>query len=412
MASHNRCGASSPARHLVRALLATSSSPLWDWCLGPDSEVVLSIFLEVPRFARLCYFTVGISCALMGVTREFKLHACWPYHTRVTVPVPLGPYKVVLTEQERRYSLVNAVTLEKKLLLIRRFRDSSEHCGNEKWWLHYDDQSMLTIASTMDECSSMVEVAVEREGASVYCYALSLSMRIPDEAVLVLYDCGRQVLRVIDVEKSYTTKKLVVLSCTTCRGCEGEIAACVLMKKSTGQRALFVHLVISTHSADLCEVLETTGTMTPIAHGIESVSQLSSSLFSTTRLGGGPIDIWDCNNLTLPLRVIERSPGFSGLAASPVFIFQKLNNKGATHVADDEDDGRVEVVSTSTGINVGVIHHHHGFIWYIVADADSPEGNRLSPEDFVTAKNSADFNMLMPLQLLLLQEWQQIDNAQ
>ncbi|KAH3723241.1 hypothetical protein Pelo_18057 [Pelomyxa schiedti] len=73
MASHNRCGASSPARRFV-SLPGLATAPLWDWCLGPDSEIALGVSILVGGHGVAHYVILGISTALMSITRvTFRL---------------------------------------------------------------------------------------------------------------------------------------------------------------------------------------------------------------------------------------------------------------------------------------------------------------------------------------------------
>ncbi|KAH3723401.1 hypothetical protein Pelo_17894 [Pelomyxa schiedti] len=344
MASHNRCGASSPARHLVRALPDLATSPLWDWCLGPDSEVVFGLLVSTPEFhSSHCYYTFGVSSTLMSVTRDIGSvggRSLWkgkqtaPSHLTLAV----DPGHLVVTQFTGygrtgwAFSLLDVVTQEHRLLLSERVTQSSPRVyANRKWFLRYQIEGSLVIVNLQQqqqpqhvEISDILRCDKVFRGEVITFLGISISNYVPDEAVL-LYNVGfaRDLfLLLVDVSNTHSTGNLSVLSLTkvlldrcpdTCYG----ISSCLLMKKANGAR-VFMCPFLGARSYTVFEVAERVGTVKLVSsNNIEGLSQLSTSLFCTLKADYHNIEIWDCNNIATcsdrdgqatPLRVISLSP--------------------------------------------------------------------------------------------------------
>ncbi|KAH3763928.1 hypothetical protein Pelo_4196 [Pelomyxa schiedti] len=348
MASHNRCGASSPARHFVRALPDLATSPLWDWCLGPDSEVVFGLLVSTPEFhSSHCYYTFGVSSTLMSVTRDIRSvggRSLWkgkqtaPSHLTLAV----DPGHLVVTQFTGygrtgwAFSLLDVVTQEHRLLLSERVTQSSPRVyANRKWFLRYQIEGSLGIVNLLPllqqqqqhkhvEVSDILQCNKVFRGEVITFWGISISNYVPDEAV-VLYSVGfaRDLfLLLVDVSKTHSTGNLSVLSLTkvllhscpdTCYG----ISSCLLMKKANGAR-VFICPFLGVRRYTVFEVAERVGTFKLVSsNNVEGLSQLSNSLFCTLKADYHNIEIWDCNNIVTcsdrdgeatPLRVISLSP--------------------------------------------------------------------------------------------------------
>ncbi|KAH3764645.1 hypothetical protein Pelo_3489 [Pelomyxa schiedti] len=288
----------------------------------------------------------------MGVTREIKLHNCWPWDKFPRGPIPISPSHVVLTESITadlvQNSLLNVMTQQRQLMLSgKRFGVTSAQSSNNKWWVRCDGDGTLAIASLIlimgntgggnagndIEKVKVVEISMEfPKVPELKCASVSFSMKTPNELVLVMHDSARtrNILAVVDVERTFTSNKLAILSIITCLAtARGSIAtSCVCMTKSTGQRSLFVKgHYLATGRATVYEVVgEPDGEMVPISNHVGGLSQLSSSLFCIAKSGGCVAEIWDCHNTSSPLKVIEAMPQSSLLAlvlAHPEVTFQK-----------------------------------------------------------------------------------------
>ncbi|KAH3767339.1 hypothetical protein Pelo_787 [Pelomyxa schiedti] len=369
MASHNRCGVSSPARHFV-SLPPLATAPLWDWCLH-DSEVVFAVSVALSRQVRLssclCYFTFGVSCALMGVTREFKLHNHWPWSPVVLgMPIPISPSLVIVpqeTEDTFDFSLVDVVTQQNQLLLTTSWRTGllSARSGNKKWWVHCEKPGKMTIVrlimgagcgiSTTSFDKVGIDISSIQEENLRWC-GVSFSIGIPDEAVLFVCQPDRKFncLVVIDVETTYRTKKLAVLSSTKCLQIQGDIEYFIFMKKSTGERSFFV--VEDLRGRTVHEVVETVGEISKISSQVQTLSQLSSSLFCITKIDGSS-GIWDCNNTSAPVRVISaRRDSDQRVVQFPEFIFHKRQIS--------EQESCVEVYASSSTRIIATLSFRYG----------------------------------------------------
>ncbi|KAH3758749.1 hypothetical protein Pelo_9438 [Pelomyxa schiedti] len=235
MASHNRCGAASPARHFV----PQAPMQLWDLCLR-DSEVVFGALVVTGRFVR-SYFTIGISTALNSVTSGIKVLNRWSdsEFPRLTAFLPDHHVisKLALEGEEfgvSRFSLFNLVTDEDNLLFAEQLSTGgSLHNGNHKWWMYYNQfgGGMFSLAKLNDHggdgvvendtrSSSIVKRLEVDFAKGTECVLISFDKEVPDEALLVLRDPWHHlILLFVDVAMTYATNTLSVLSeCVTYTG--------------------------------------------------------------------------------------------------------------------------------------------------------------------------------------------------
>ncbi|KAH3762148.1 hypothetical protein Pelo_6005 [Pelomyxa schiedti] len=262
MASHNRCGAASPARHFV-SLPPLATAPFWDWCLH-DSEIVFGVSIFFGIYNVMHYVILGISTALMGVTRStFRLRDAnlehltgikKKYDDMWRTPHPIGPDQLVVqgsisSGTISKFCVVNSLVksatymTSSSRVLFQGPGFSYGHNANNKWWLyHFRNLSgvpSLIVADLSDQ-SNVFHQADEQqpqqhgvltvvcppyEGHSdseysewkqLECSHVSFNNSIPDEALLVFDSLATAelLLVLIDVKSTYITNTTVVLSTT------------------------------------------------------------------------------------------------------------------------------------------------------------------------------------------------------
>ncbi|KAH3722534.1 hypothetical protein Pelo_18760 [Pelomyxa schiedti] len=134
---------------------------------------------------------------------------------------------------------------------------------------------------------------------------------------------------VVDINETYRRRNLTVLSLTKC-GLPSAFKffeSAVALRKSNGERGIFVELRTGRNSNTVYEVKEYAhdGSMRILCRDTNQLSQLSGSLFCITKNRCQMIEIWDCNNTTAPLRVLPaRHDGVESRAvAASGFLFHK-----------------------------------------------------------------------------------------
>ncbi|KAH3766316.1 hypothetical protein Pelo_1810 [Pelomyxa schiedti] len=337
MASHNRCGASSPARHFASLPLTTSQ--LWDWCLH-DTEVVFDVSAQLGFPCSPCsYFTIGVSAALMSITRGLELVARWTV-LPIDVDVVDPDAFVVISHTAGHTKGVSLKHLgsQKPRLLFTDENSGSEHynCSNHKWWLHYDDERnpdycALTVVDLLvpkvpdpdqelpqRRCTT-ADVNILKTPDKVL-QAITLSNFDPDEALIVLasstsrQDRFRLFFNVIDVKETLNTGTLTVLSETACevtRSMLPTFLTTLVLNRTNGERVfLYEYLECQTYSTVL-EVAESTGTCQLLATEVKCLSRLGTFSYCIFKVDK-TVEIWDCNNVVSsgammmkPLRVLQ-----------------------------------------------------------------------------------------------------------
>ncbi|KAH3764646.1 hypothetical protein Pelo_3490 [Pelomyxa schiedti] len=298
MASHNRCGASSPARHFV-SLPRLATAPLWDWCLGPDSESVFGLLVvSGPGTRSASYYTFGVSPTLMSVTREAASRGSWCLGARQGPPAVVDPDRLVVTKMAARtqsFSLLDVVTGKRRWLLSEATHntDNIVHRANHKWWLHYYgglrkrtlvvvNLSLLLGKGDLEapKCSSLLPHHQKKskfcrhcdagckvklrhchqileESLWFECIGIAFNNYAPDEAVLMLRVDVSQFLLVIDVNNTFTTGSASVLSMTECLF--PLRSSSLLMNKANGDRVIICQVQLPPDSNDVVEIAEGVG---------------------------------------------------------------------------------------------------------------------------------------------------------
>lgn len=257
MASHNRCGASSPARHFV-SLPPLATAPLWDWCLR-DTEVVFGATTATCRFERRRYFTFGISSALSSVTRGLTLHNTWipakiPANSRHDSLLSCGLLVSKYADEDDGVAMFFLSDIGKpteqqrqqrhqlgRLLLTETYTVNHVDGGNHKWWVH-SNGGILAVASVLpvgdhhSHCNGngnrnsylVADASAHREGddddaavvlSDVFadgneCTSISFNKNVPDEALLVILEGSFAphglILMVVDINETYRRRNLTV----------------------------------------------------------------------------------------------------------------------------------------------------------------------------------------------------------
>ncbi|KAH3759190.1 hypothetical protein Pelo_8990 [Pelomyxa schiedti] len=327
MASHNRCGAMSPARHFA-SLPPLATSPLWDWCLR-DSEIVFAVVMNSHPSNRRVYFTIGVSSSLMSVTRDLRephTTACDAFQQPICVLIVGTRFIVRCLTGEGILSFIMHdldAPLESRLLVTD---DDPRNLfwgwdGNHMWWIHSSGRTLyvVKIGATDGDCGGG-DVARGTAGfvrfdeafpVGTWCHSVSFNRHRQDEALLAIRTRNdkRLILMVVDAHKSYTTRNLAMLRLTECKLPESPVLfeSGITMRNSSGDCVLFVALRSAADSRqNVYEVKESSGEIVPISRVTTKLSQLSHCLFCVTRSGHDhSTEIWDCNNTTAPLRVLE-----------------------------------------------------------------------------------------------------------
>ncbi|KAH3762151.1 hypothetical protein Pelo_6008 [Pelomyxa schiedti] len=315
MASHNRCGAASPARHFV-SLPQLATAPLWDWCLH-DSEIVLGAAVVLPN--SVGYFTFGISSALGSVSRGIRSYSTWRISQvrGCSVLTSFLPHCLVVTEVGNTRSLMslNLATRQRRLLATEdKYRKKiTGSAGNHKWWLRCNGDGVLTVVRmTGVDVSNVHCGGIFCPDDGTQCVFICFNKSLPDEAaILVVPPYGRNspVILVIDVNQTYSSKNLTVLSSTTlmCNTVQASsITSGISMMKFNGQRVFFVEAGFSDKGKYVHEINES-GTIQRISQNTKELAQLSYSLFCISKGDDPTIEIWDCNNTAAPMRVLPES---------------------------------------------------------------------------------------------------------
>ncbi|KAH3766938.1 hypothetical protein Pelo_1159 [Pelomyxa schiedti] len=336
MSAHPRCG-----RNIATATSTTSFGNafalavglVWGWCR--DSAA---------RFFYLAFFDHGASCVvgfkvspLLGSIRG-ELECWWEDN----------PECMFLSLNHRRnamefcipslnYNVKNFETGRTQCVV--RSCDFPQYCGsNGKWWVYFDYNSLWihnleltgSCAPTGDEVGAAHKVKLPRmffyEGTSVFFNNLN-----PDEGILC--NCGSTghfyevELTVIQLEESWAHKEFMQVNETEWH-CDPDIASftdALVLKKSSGivsfivaiekngrfpwLKEVYPMLPPKLQIVNIDEGCTTYDEGTPlhsVLHSVQGISQLSESLFCVS--GNDPIfEIWDVNNLSGSLRVVEHN---------------------------------------------------------------------------------------------------------
>ncbi|KAH3732153.1 hypothetical protein Pelo_17019 [Pelomyxa schiedti] len=294
MASHNRCGAASPARHFA-SMAPLATAPLWDWCRR-DTEVVFKV--GAWRGCAYHHYSFGISASLMSVTRDVSDCDSEPSH---------------------------------------------------KWQLRYGagDETMTVIdLVNVDGVPVDMRVLNSDYGCSTNgSLGISFNRQFPDEVLFVVLpndsDTSQYLLIVIDVSKSFTTSRVAVLSVTKVPGFMYEtllLYRTLFMNRANGDRIF----ICPRDNGDVYEFAEGSGTGTLIARqpGCLYLSQLGTFLFCISKRDC-TIEIWDCSRRTTQqLRVLTaRNNCPTAVIGHAGFLFQRQLDwsKKSLDVTDSTD---------------------------------------------------------------------------
>ncbi|KAH3742820.1 hypothetical protein Pelo_15784 [Pelomyxa schiedti] len=351
MASHPRCGAHSPARGFM-SLPPLATSPLWEWCLS-DTAVWFGLFTEMPFPTESVYNRFALSSALNSpISSTHKATNCGSsstFHGALSVNrVVLGRANDPELLPSRVFTLDSAASgFENTLWWSRAITLITV---NEKWVVECSrngrDLRLLNMAQNpplrIGGNDPGVKVRLVWPGYladtfNVACRGALLNKSCLDEAVVVSENEDSLFLMVIDLGKTYTTKEPVVLHLVTWKHPEGVSffgSGIAMTKSTTGQCVVYVEMRSLGSGTVLEFLVDGTATPKPISDLANQVSQLSSSLFCISKAGPS-LEIWDCNNTSSPLRVMEaRAGAYAPLIAESGFLFCRRESSNGIEVTD------------------------------------------------------------------------------
>ncbi|KAH3732885.1 hypothetical protein Pelo_16280 [Pelomyxa schiedti] len=244
-----------------------------------------------------------------------------------------------------------------------------QHVTNGKWFVYVTESlSSLIIANVWERdiqggpvaCDVSLPVR-QHSGRRLICNRVCL-----DEVLLctVGYESSSTVeLTLLQVEQTWETKKLTVLSSTRFRAQSPDLWNALVLYKSSGARTFVVIWQETTRGPTLIRIVEegTESTKDTDAQflqtGLESPSriwQISSSLFcvvSQTQIGNPPIlEVWDINRITRgSQKLINCSDDTVDVMAECWFLFSTLGS----------DRSKVEVIDASTGGKILTLSNHN-----------------------------------------------------
>ncbi|KAH3761161.1 hypothetical protein Pelo_7012 [Pelomyxa schiedti] len=353
LASHPRCGRSSPAGIMGPDI----HHHLWlSWCCscGNDDRcsygtsrfcIVIGIDLEH------CVLRFGISRDLLSVAQSPQWLPWGLFHRWVDYDRYL--YPIILRESGRETIELRSCepgdSMTELMSNVRPARQQLQPC-NGKWylWCHHSATVMVIInlcCSGKRPADTRVDVNLPGvEGRRIQCVTLGTYSCV-DEVVVVscLSDGSSSVwFLVLDLRKTYTVKSAVVLSRTECRFPQVIYAAPLLMKKRTGQRVFIVHG--ANQRANLvCQFEEGTGCMTEVARGSATLSQLDDSLFCITMVtesedSGTSFTLWDINNPTRPIKTVSCESWSTAIASSGFLFHVSKQHLQVIEASSDQPD--------------------------------------------------------------------------
>ncbi|KAH3742519.1 hypothetical protein Pelo_16091 [Pelomyxa schiedti] len=153
----------------------------------------------------------------------------------------------------------------------------------------------------------------------------------PNEAVVYLRTSvvpiqGISMLHVIDLPQCFAAKSFSVLSSTKCPASCLNVTHLVLNRRNGARCFVFSDM------SSILVIEEGTGVEQRLSGEGCEVSQLSVSTFCVTRGTLPTYEIWDCNNLTAPLRIILRPVVECRLFAEGGLIFVRTGSRFEVYV--------------------------------------------------------------------------------
>ncbi|KAH3744180.1 hypothetical protein Pelo_14413 [Pelomyxa schiedti] len=356
--SHPRCGAPSPARPLWLTDPGLASHIRDACCVGPcgcagGGEVGFVVCGRPGRVSPTALLlTFGISPVLLGLTRGPLAEPGSPVVGDKVRPVGAGGRRAVvatgmgewaLREAREGLGLTWGASGENTQLGMVMRRDflswpAWEYAiGNNERWMVWASGSEIAVCDLMcaDPYGSSVKVKYGVDSVGhMWLQHLIFSKCIVDEVVLFLSAEGPAILVfiIVDLLKTSATKTLVLKSTTTAPQkslphsdlskfiAEG---ANLHMKKSDGTDVLILFLI----SKGVFHIELPSGNATILHQGEKCVpSQLGVTLFCLHVLNKQKLEVWDCNNITAPLRLIEVPHATARVIGASGFLLTTMGN--------------------------------------------------------------------------------------
>ncbi|KAH3761836.1 protein-ADP-ribose hydrolase [Pelomyxa schiedti] len=171
-----------------------------------------------------------------------------------------------------------------------------------------------------------VVVPVEDIPLSAIGIIVEVNKADPGEALLVSYPriLRQSMFTLVDLEQTYRSGQLAVLSTTKCpTPWEEAYIRTLIMRKRTGQM-VFICLNIR----DVVYMVESiTGKRTQLSTECSDMAQVSASLFCAGFIEKQSYELWDINNTAQPVRLINPDDHFEQVVGGRGFLFAVRDNK-------------------------------------------------------------------------------------
>ncbi|KAH3742486.1 hypothetical protein Pelo_16108 [Pelomyxa schiedti] len=355
LASHSaRCGCHSAARVMGGEV----SRQLWDtWVIGTERRMAIATTVTTAPSKHYYVFRFGVSQLLMGITTTLSVF-------RVSQPSTWVSEQMFVNDRGK-VAVLSTVSGE-KIELEAETRGYSL-CMNSKWWLQRRSRGDYLVVTNLKNLEEEQTVVPIPHGFRIV-EPVSLNKLNSAQALILLTNRNdpwdKELLVVVDIETTYRTERLHVVSSTHCffkkDYWKHHWLRCILQTRNqNGQKEFIVET--SKPRSDSVLHVQANGTTTEIyEQGQIILYQLSGSLFALHTTTA--ITIWDCNSTPAPLRTIEVQNICSFLAGSGL-IFQTPNS------------GRLQVHEATTDIAIASINFHEPCQVYLESFQSYHEAN-------------------------------------
>ncbi|KAH3742487.1 hypothetical protein Pelo_16109 [Pelomyxa schiedti] len=297
------CGGNSPARVLGPAL----ARQLWDtWVIGTQRKV--SVVAAANRGTEGGGWTIvirfGVSLALMGITTDVS----------VTCSDSVWVGEDLCVRHEGRGSPLCALTNTKSGRIRKLEAEQKDFmrclCMNGMWWLQIRKEGNLLVVTNLQTCGDGDHQVLVPIPECFIVQFMSFNKMSLSQALMLMAGAMEQQLNtmlvVVDVEGTYTTKTLQIVSSTQCEFPrhyfrDSGVKSLLLLKNKSGQNVF----IVETIPCDLCKppsaafIIQATGETRKVfcdSNYRGTFHQHSGSLFSYYHTGHMRLEIWDCND--------------------------------------------------------------------------------------------------------------------
>ncbi|KAH3762812.1 hypothetical protein Pelo_5354 [Pelomyxa schiedti] len=347
-----RCGVCSPARRVFGPGLARQ---LWDtWVIGTQRTITIVVELSpnTPQPGGLllaclepycCSLRIGVSMLLFGMTTGL----CVTNGDADWVDENVEVTESDLSDMIRVTNVARGESCTFELSEVAEpFSRARPLCMNGKWGLRLRvARNLLTIIKLN---TKKKQEPVDAPIPDRYCVKGSMSFNklCSSQALIVMStNSGRDAhLLVIDLDSTYTTRTLQIVSSTRCQFPEGHflshsVRQICLMKNNAGKNVFIVETSMSRNRDRTVFAVQFDGTVTRLSSHSQAIhsmlsSQINGSLFSLLIPGNLPenskendsilccdpdkLEIWDCNDTAI----------WGSHQQNPVMVYTVPSHKG------------------------------------------------------------------------------------